>query len=69
MSGILVPLKYITYRGNAMTNGNDLTGFNEVKAPTTTAWNGEQYAADPASAFPATDKSTQDGSGVGNGGK
>ena len=52
-----------------MTNGNDLTGFNEVKAPTTTAWNGEQYAADPAAAFPSTDKPSQDGSGLGNGGK
>jgi hypothetical protein len=52
-----------------MTNGNDLTGFNEVKAPTTTAWNGEQYAEAPAAAFPSTDKSTQDGSGLGQNGK
>jgi hypothetical protein len=53
-----------------MTNGNDLTGFNET---------GEQSGSNnldlnptgqaPASAFPATDKSTQDGSGLGNGGK
>lgn len=30
---------------------------------------GEQYAASPSSAFPSQDKSSQDGSGVGNGGK
>ena len=52
-----------------MSDGKDLNGFNEVKAPTNTAWNGEQYAADPAGAFSSTDKSTQDGSGVGNNGK
>jgi hypothetical protein len=52
-----------------MTDGNNLTGFNEVKPATATAWNGEQYAADPASAFSSADKSTQDGSGLGNGGK
>jgi hypothetical protein len=42
-----------------MTNGNDLTGFNEVKAPTVSDWNGEQYAADPASSFPKSDVSNQ----------
>jgi hypothetical protein len=42
-----------------MSDGKDLNGFNEVTAPTATAWNGEQYAADPASAFPATDVSNQ----------
>ena len=52
-----------------MSDGKDLNGFNEVKPVTNTSWNGEQYAADPASAFPSTDKSAQDGSGVGNGGK
>ncbi len=52
-----------------MSDGKDLNGFNEVKPVTNTSWNGEQYAADPASAFASTDKSSQDGSGVGNGGK
>lgn len=57
------------YRRNNMSDGKDLKGFNDVKPVTTTSWSGEQYAADPASAFPSTDKSTQDGSGVGNNGK
>lgn len=52
-----------------MSDGKDLNGFNQTKPAATTSWNGEQYAADPASAFPSTDKSTQDGSGVGQGGK
>ena len=52
-----------------MSDGQNLTGFNDVKPVTTTAWNGEQYAADPAAAFPSTDKSSQDGAGLGNGGK
>ena len=52
-----------------MSDGKNLTGFNETKPATPSAWNGEQYAADPKSAFPATDKSSQDGAGLGNGGK
>jgi hypothetical protein len=52
-----------------MSDGKDLKGFNEVKPVTTTSWSGEQYAADPNKTFSATDKSTQDGAGVGNGGK
>ena len=51
-----------------MTNGNDLTGFNEVKPAATNTINAH-YSDNTGSAFPATDKSTQDGSGVGNGGK
>jgi hypothetical protein len=51
-----------------MSDGLNLNGFNTVK-PAVQHTIGEQYAADPASAFPATDKSSQDGSGVGNGGK
>ena len=69
MSGILVPLKYITYRSNTMTNGNDLTGFNELQAGASNNLDLNPTGQAPASAFPATDKSTQDGSGVGNGGK
>ena len=53
-----------------MTDGINLTGFNET---------GEQSGSNnldlnptgqaPAAAFPATDKSSQDGSGLGNNGK
>lgn len=43
-------------------------GF-DVTQPAGTHSMGEQYAASPRSAFPATDKSSQDGSGLGNGGK
>jgi hypothetical protein len=65
MSGILVPLKYITYRSNKMTDGINLTGFNELKPAGTNNLdlNGQQDAGIQHSAFPATDKSTQDGSG------
>jgi hypothetical protein len=65
----LYPHLNTNYRRNKMSDGKDLKGFNDVKPVTTTSWSGEQYAADPASAFPSTDKSTQDGSGVGNNGK
>jgi hypothetical protein len=53
-----------------MTNGINLTGFNET---------GEQSGSNnldlnptgqaPKAAFPAADKSSQDGAGLGNGGK
>ena len=52
-----------------MTNGNDLTGFNEVKGGDTNSLDLNPTGQSPDSAFPATDKSTQDGSGLGNGGK
>jgi hypothetical protein len=52
-----------------MADGKDLNGFTSPKVNDASVWNGVQYAADPASAFPATDKSSQDGSGLGNGGK
>jgi hypothetical protein len=51
-----------------MTDGLNLTGFNETK-PSEQHTIGEQYAAAPGAAFPSTDKSTQDSSGVGQGGK
>jgi hypothetical protein len=51
-----------------MEHGLNLDGFNTVK-PAVQHTIGEQYASDPAAAFPATDKSSQDASGVGNGGK
>jgi len=47
-----------------MSDGKDLTGFNEVKPVTTTAWSGEQYAADPKPALSAEDKSTQGPAGT-----
>jgi hypothetical protein len=47
-----------------MTDGQNLTGFNDVKPVTNTSWNGEQYAADPASAFPSSDKSSQGNAGL-----
>ena len=52
-----------------MSDGKDLKGFNETKPVTTTSWSGVQYAADPDKNFSATDKSTQDGAGLGQGGK
>jgi hypothetical protein len=41
-----------------MTDGINLTGFNETKPGATNSL-GEQYAADPKSAFPSTDVSNQ----------
>ena len=52
-----------------MTNGNDLTGFNEVKGGDTNSLDLNPTGQSPDSSFPATDKSTQDGSGLGTGGK
>jgi hypothetical protein len=52
-----------------MADGKDLNGFTSPKVNDASVWNGVQYAADPTSAFPATDKSSQDGAGLGNGGK
>jgi hypothetical protein len=65
----LYPHLNTNYRRNKMSDGKDLNGFTSPKVEAASTWNGEQYAADPASAFPSTDKSTQDGSGVGNNGK
>ena len=52
-----------------MTNGNDLTGFNETKAGDTNSLDLNPTGQAPASAFSATDVSTQDGSGLGQNGK
>jgi hypothetical protein len=46
-----------------MTDGINLTGFNEVK-PAVQHTIGEQYASDPASAFPAQDMSQQGPAGT-----
>jgi hypothetical protein len=48
-----------------MTDGLNLTGFNEV-TPAVQHTIGEQYAADPAAAFPATDMSSQGPAGTTN---
>ncbi len=54
-----------------MTDGLNLDGFTANRKPAgVTPWsNNEQYAQDPKPAFPAQDKSSQDGAGLGNGGK
>ena len=52
-----------------MSDGKDLNGFNELQAGASNNLDLNPTGQAPASAFQATDKSTQDGSGVGNGGK
>lgn len=69
IDGLLDPSKYKPYRSNKMSDGLNLTGFNDTKPATTTSWPTESYTEAPASAPSATDKSSQDGSGLGNGGK
>jgi hypothetical protein len=51
-----------------MTDGLNLTGFNEVKPAGTNEINAH-YSDNTGSAFAATDKSTQDSAGVNQGGK
>ena len=52
-----------------MSDGKDLKGFNETKPAGTSPWATENYTEAPASAFQSTDKSSQDGAGLGNDGK
>jgi len=52
-----------------MSDGMNLTGFNETKPGATNNLDLNPTGQAPASAFPSTDKSTQDGSGLGQGGK
>jgi len=52
-----------------MSDGLNLTGFNETKGNEPSPWPTENYTEAPASAFPATDKSSQDGAGLGANGK
>jgi hypothetical protein len=52
-----------------MSDGKDLNGFNEVKAGDTNNLDLNPTGQAPASAFPSTDKSTQDGAGLGQNGK
>ncbi len=42
-----------------MADGKDLNGFTSPKVNDASVWTGEQYAADPSAAFPATDMSNQ----------
>ena len=52
-----------------MSDGKDLNGFTSPKVNSSSPWATESYTEAPAAAFPATDKSSQDGAGVNNGGK
>lgn len=52
-----------------MSDGKDLNGFNETKPSEASPWPTESYTEAPSAAFPAADKSSQDGAGLGNGGK
>ena len=52
-----------------MTNGNDLTGFNELQSAASNNLDLNPTGQAPAAAFPAEDKSTQDGAGLGQNGK
>jgi len=51
------------------TEGINLEGFTAPKVDATSTWPVESYSDAPAAAFPAADKSSQDGAGLGNGGK
>lgn len=52
-----------------MSDGKNLTGFNEAKPAGSSPWATVAYTDAPAAAFPSTDKSSQDGAGLGNNGK
>jgi len=52
-----------------MTDGKDLTGFNETSGTPTSPWPTISYLEEPDSAFPSADKSSQDGAGLGSSGK
>lgn len=68
MSGFLGPLK-LTYRSNKMTDGLNLDGFNNTKPAGTTPWAAASQSPANGSFPAASDKSTQDSAGVGQGGK
>ena len=52
-----------------MSDGKDLNGFTSPKVSDASPWPTESYTEAPKSAFPSTDKSSQDGAGLNNGGK
>ena len=58
IDGFLDPSKY-NLQEIKMTDGINLDGFTAPKVEAPGSWNGEQYAADPAAAFPASDVSNQ----------
>lgn len=49
-----------------MADGKDLNGFTSPKVNDAPVWDGVQYAADPAAAFPASDMSQQGPAGTTN---
>ncbi len=54
---------------NKMSDGLNLTGFNDTKAGATNNLDLNPTGQEPKPAFPAKDVSSQDGAGLGNGGK
>lgn len=52
-----------------MSDGKNLTGFNETKPAGSSPWATESYTEAPKAASPAADKSSQDGAGLGSSGK
>jgi hypothetical protein len=52
-----------------MSDGLNLDGFNNTKPAGTTPWNAASQSPATGSMPAASDKSTQDGSGLGQGGK
>jgi len=53
-----------------MSDGNNLTGFNETKPAATNGINASGAYSPATGSFPAaSDKTTQDGAGLGNNGK
>lgn len=69
MDGLLDPSKYNPIGEIKMTDGINLTGFNETKAGAKNNLDLNPTGTQPAAAFPATDVSSQDGAGLGNNGK
>ena len=48
-----------------MTDGINLTGFNDTKGYEASPWATESYTEAPAAAFPAKDMSSQGNAGLG----
>ena len=69
MDGFLDPSKYNNLQEIKMSDGKNLTGFNEAKPAGSSPWPTESYTEAPKASFPSTDKSSQDGAGLNNGGK
>jgi len=69
MDGFLEPSKLTTYRRNKMTNGINTDGFSATGEQSGSNTIDAKYSPNTGSAFPAQDKSAQDGAGLNNGGK